>query len=74
MHALTLRGTMAALGSISALAGPPAAAAGPDEACYGFGDLEVGTAWLIEPKTELPIGIGASRVHPLELHGVVQTP
>jgi hypothetical protein len=74
MNALTLRGTMAALGLITALAGPPAAAAGPNEACYGFADQEVGTAWLIEPKTELPIGIGALRVHPLELDGVVQTP
>jgi hypothetical protein len=74
MNALTLRGTMAALGLTTALAGPPAAAAGSNETCYDFSGLEVGTAWLIDPKTELPIGIGSIRVHPLKHNGVVQTP
>ena len=74
MNALTLRGKTAALGLIAALAGTRTTAAAANEACYDFSSQEVGTAWLIDPKTELPIGIGAIRVHPLKLNGVVQTP
>jgi hypothetical protein len=77
MNALTRRGTLAALGLVTALAGSlaeAAPAAGAQETCYDFSGQEVGTAWVIDPKTELPIGIGAIRVHPLKLNGVVQTP
>jgi hypothetical protein len=74
---ITLRGITTALGLVTAIAGTPAlaaATAAQDETCYDFSGLEVGTAWLIEPQTALPIGIGTIRVHPLKLDGVVQTP
>jgi len=75
MHALEMRGTMAALSLVVvAMASTHADAAGASETCDGFGDHEVGTAWLIDPKIELPIGIGALRAHPLALNGVVQAP
>lgn len=74
MNALTLRGTTAALGLFTALAGSNAAAAGARDVCYDFSGQEVGTAWPIEPQTAVPIGIGTVRVHPLKLDGVVQTP
>jgi hypothetical protein len=77
MNAQPRRDALAAFGLIAALAGAHAAAAPPaaaQETCYDFSGQEVGTAWLIDPKTELPIGIGAIRVHPLKHDGVVQTP
>mgnify|MGYP000891395965 CR=1 FL=1 len=42
--------------------------------CYDFSGQEVGTAWLIEPKTAVPIDIGTLHVRPLVIDGIVQTP
>lgn len=74
MNAITLRGTMSALGLVTALAGTHTQAAGAQETCYDFSGQAIGNAWPVDPTTELPIGIGAIRVHPLKLDGVVQTP
>lgn len=51
-----------------------AARANGSEACYDFGNQTPGTSWPIAPQTDVPIGIGTIRVHPLKLNGVVQTP
>lgn len=57
----------AALGSASV------AHANGNETCYDFGNQTAGTTWPVAPQTEVPIGIGTIRVHPLKLDGVAQT-
>lgn len=74
MNAFDSRSRVAALGVVLALAGAHAEAAQGAGNCYSFGGQEVGTAWLVEPQTAVPIDIGTIRVHPLKLDGVVQTP
>lgn len=57
---------------LATIGAPALAAAGP--VCYDFSGQEAGTAWLIEPKTAVPIDIGTLYVRPLVIDGIVQTP
>ncbi|MBI5716439.1 MAG: hypothetical protein HZC37_01985 [Burkholderiales bacterium] len=76
MKSLSLRGTFAAALSVVAAA---AAVTAPQhahaaETCYDFGKQTPGASWPVAPQTDVPIGIGHIRVHPLKLDGVVQAP